>query len=315
MFLGIEIGGTKLQLGIGPGDGTLAALWRGEVSLSDGAAGIRSQILKAMPELLSQAQMSTDDLRYVGIGFGGPVDDRRHRTIKSHQVEGWDDFPLADWVHQHLQTPAVLSNDADVAGLGEALYGAGLGYSPIFYVTIGSGIGGGLILNREIYRASGRGAAEIGHLRTPVPGSPSEPWVPVEHLASGWAIQNAARRATGNSTLTAYDVARAALAGDPLMNQILANARVAFAEALCHVIALLCPERIVLGGGVSLMNETLWLKPVRELVAERVFEPFAKSCQIVPAALGEAAVIHGAIGLAAKRVLIDPNWTDGEWSI
>lgn len=315
MFLGIEIGGTKLQLGVGIGDGVLVGLWRGEVAAAQGAEGIRRQIAQALPELLKKANVRHEDIRYAGVGFGGPVDDRRQRVFKSHQIEGWDNFALADWVHQQLRIPAAVGNDADVAGLGEALFGAGVGYSPIFYVTVGSGIGGGLILQKEIYRASGSGAAEIGHLRFPVPGSPNSPWAPLEQIASGWAIQEAARRATGNASLTTQDVARSAQAGDAIALRILATAREAFAEALCHVIALVCPERIVLGGGVSMMSEALWLKPIREMVAQRVFAPFAKNFSIVTAALGEEAVIHGAIGLAANRVAVDKNWTDGEWSI
>lgn len=315
MYLGIEIGGTKLQLGIGMGDGILAGLWRGTVDPGGGADGIRRQIQAAVPELLAQARVTHEQLRFAGVGFGGPVDDRRRRVIKSHQIAGWDDFPLADWIQQIVGIRAALGNDADVAGLGEALFGAGVGYSPLFYVTVGSGIGGGLILDNDIYRASGRGAAEIGHLRVPVPDAADRPWTLLEHIASGWAIQEAARREKNDPTLTTQDVAQAALAGDIVSRRILAGAREALAEALCHVIALLCPQRIVLGGGVSLIDESLWLKPIRDLVAERVFAPFAKSYDIVPAKLGEAAVIHGAIGLAAKRMLRDQTWSDGEWSI
>src|SRR5437899_4895032 len=165
MYLGIEIGGTKLQIGLGPADGTLAGLWRGAVDVAAGPEGIRRQISAAVPELLSRARLERSQVRGVGIGFGGPVDDATHTVIKSHQIEGWDDFPLADWISDMLGVPAVLGNDADVAGLAEALFGAGKGLSPIFYITIGSGIGGGLIINGEIYRGCGRGAAEIGHLR------------------------------------------------------------------------------------------------------------------------------------------------------
>src|SRR5206468_11760890 len=106
-------------------------------------------------------------IKGVGIGFGGPVDDATRTVIKSHQIEGWDNFPLADWISDMLGWPADLGNDADVAGLAEALFGAGQGLSPIFYITIGSGIGGGLIIKGEIYRGCGRGAAEIGHLKMP----------------------------------------------------------------------------------------------------------------------------------------------------
>lgn len=315
MFLGIEIGGTKLQLGVGDGAGSLAGLWRGNVEPRAGAAGIRTQIQAAFPELLQSSGLRPDEIRCAGVGFGGPVDDRNQRVIKSHQIDGWDDFPLVEWLRQTLGLPAALGNDADVAGLGEALFGAGVGCSPVFYVTVGSGIGGGLVIDREIYRASGRGAGEIGHLRFPIPGSPEKPWAPLEEIASGWAIQSAYRARSGESAATGQDVAQRAAGGDATALEVLAIAREALAEGLCHVIALLCPQRIVLGGGVSLIDESLWLQPIRQLVAQRVFKPFANCTTIVPAALGEEAVVHGAIGLAAKRLASDATWADGEWAV
>src|SRR5262249_34136333 len=132
MYLGIEIGGTKLQLGIGQGDGLLAALWRGTVDAAAGPEGIRRQIEAAVPEVLGKANLDRSKLTGAGIGFGGPVDDATRTVIKSHQIQGWDDFPLADWISDLVRMPAVLGNDADVAGLAEALYGAGKGLSPIF---------------------------------------------------------------------------------------------------------------------------------------------------------------------------------------
>src|SRR5262249_54414200 len=124
------------------------------------------------------------------VGFGGPVDDRTRSVIKSHQIAGWDDFPLADWIGDMLKLPTALGNDADVAGLPEACFGAGKGCDPLFYITVRSGIGRRLILGGRIHRGVGRGAAEIGHLRMPVPGQPDAEWVPLELLASGWAIQD-----------------------------------------------------------------------------------------------------------------------------
>src|SRR6516165_7133517 len=195
MYVGIEIGGTKLQLGLGDGDGVLHAVWRDTVVPADGADGIRRQITLAIPELLASTKRNRDELRGVGIGFGGPVDDATCTVIKSHQIAGWDGFPLADWIADLIGLPAVLGNDADVAGLGEALFGAGKGFNPIFYITIGSGIGGGLVINGEIYRGCGRGAAEIGHLlfwRESTKGE-EEPFR-LEEVASGWAISQAANR-------------------------------------------------------------------------------------------------------------------------
>lgn len=313
MFLGIEIGGTKLQLGVGPGDGTMAGLWRGVVDVDSGAAGIRRQIMQAVPELLLQARIEQGQIRSVGIGFGGPVDDARRTVIKSHQIEGWDDFPLADWIGEMLGLPAILGNDADVAGLAEALFGAGQGLSPVFYITIGSGIGGGLIIDGEIYRGCGRGAAEIGHLIVKHLSGHSLTEGPLESFASGWGIEQSAAGALkqGHGThsvlarnparsITARDVAAAAEQGDEFAKRILQAAWSDLADAISQVIALLCPRRIVIGGGVSLMGEKLLFDPLRKLVAQRAFAPFADCYEILPAALGELVVVHGALALARR---------------
>jgi glucokinase len=313
VFLGIEIGGTKLQLGIGPDDGQLRALWRGAVDVAAGPEGIRRQITLAVPELLAQAGLERTQLRGVGIGFGGPVDDATHTVIKSHQIAGWDDFPLADWVQDVVDLPAVLGNDADVAGLGEALHGAGKGLSPVFYITIGSGIGGGFIINGEIYRGCGRGAAEIGHLRLPYLDEHRD--YVVEEIASGWGMEQRMRnilawngihgpafeRFRAGRPLSARLIAQGAAEGDPLCLDTLQNVQGVLAEAICQTIALLCPRRIVIGGGVSLMGEELLFEPLRRMVAERVFRPFAGLTDIVPAGLGEEVVVHGAVALARKR--------------
>jgi glucokinase len=334
MYLGIEIGGSKLQLGVGEGDGKLAGLWRGTVDVAAAADGIRRQITLAVPELLDQAKLGSSRIQGVGIGFGGPVDDATRTVIKSHQIEGWDNFPLADWISDMLGWPAVLGNDADVAGLAEALFGAGKGLSPIFYITIGSGIGGGLIINGEIYRGCGRGAAEIGHLRVhsgevaPMPkswrerypGIPgafvSEQLVALETVASGWAAARHMRERLEKcdapslcrsladeerAKITASDVWRVARQGDGIAQGVLEDCVEWLAEAISQTIALLCPRRIVIGGGVSLMGEEILFKPLRESVQEQVFKPFADRYDIVPAVLGEEVVVHGALALARKR--------------
>jgi len=305
LYLGIEIGGTKLQLGVGAGDGVLAGLWRGAVDVAAGPEGIRRQIVAAVPELLQRSGIDRKQLTAVGIGFGGPVDDTTRTIIKSHQIEGWDDFPLADWVSDLVGLPAALGNDADVAGLAEALFGAGKGLSPIFYITIGSGIGGGLIINGEIYRGVGRGAAEIGHLRIwyvrhGFTGVWSEVVVPLEERASGWAIGRW-KHSKLPSDHSAEGIVRLARQGDREALDILHYAWDVLADGICHVITLLCPRRIVIGGGVSLIGEQLLFEPLRRLVAERVFRPFAGLTDIVPAALGEEVVVHGALALARRH--------------
>jgi glucokinase len=316
MFLGIEIGGTKLQLGLGRGDGELLGLWRGSVDVAAGADGIRKQIVAAVPDLLDSTNVKLEGLRGVGVGFGGPVDDATGSVIKSHQIAGWTGFPLADWLREVLGLPAVIGNDADVAGLAEALFGAGEGLSPILYMTIGSGIGGGLILDGQILRGTGRGAAEIGHLKVRDPRSVDGRLETLENISSGWAIGVYARdcvahdsaggakliELAGEEEITAQTVGEAAAIGDTLATQILNVTLTALADAICAAVVLVCPRRVVIGGGVSLIGERHFFKPLRERIAEKVFAPFAGLTDVVPAALGEAVVVHGALALAQRSL-------------
>jgi glucokinase len=317
-LLGIEIGGTKLQLGIGRGQGALVALDRLRVDPSGAAAGIRAQIQAAVPALLQSVNLTRDQIKAVGIGFGGPVDVAQGRTQKSYQITGWDDFPLSSFIREHLGVPlVVLENDSDAAGLAEARFGAGLGYSPLLYMNVGSGIGGALILDDRIYRGSGQGAAEIGHLRVPDATAPAAQVLELEQVASGWAIASAAQnlarcmiseghddwavltKAHGDPTaIHAALVAEAASQGDPIAFSILDRARTAVAYALTQAITLLAPRRVVLGGGVSLIGEKDWIEPIRQRVDRDVFQPFRGRFDIVPATLGEEVVVHGALALA-----------------
>ncbi len=292
--------------------------------------------MKGIPELLEKAGVERSSVKGIGIGFGGPVDDATHTVIKSHQIEGWDNFALADWLAEITGLSPVLGNDSDVAGLAEALFGAGKGLSPIFYMNIGSGIGGALIIDEQIYRGCGRGAAEIGHLHVGLGLNElqrSISPVPLEELASGWAIAQLAREhvvqgfgpqmlefyrnlagyrfdpdsplyrmVLGDYTrITAVQVGEAAKQGDPLAQWVMESVVDNVAEAICHMIALLCPRRIVMGGGVMLIGESL-LGPLRERVQSLVFKPFAGCYDIVAAALGEEVVVHGALALAQRKL-------------
>ncbi len=135
------------------------------------------------------------------MGFGGPVDAAAGRTITSHQVEGWADFPLADWCRQTLGLPTALANDSDSAGLAEALFGAGRSFRVVFYNNVGSGIGGAFVLDGQLYSGSRGVASELGHLRPGPQATGSDRTV--ESLASGFAISAAAQawlKKTGDIT-------------------------------------------------------------------------------------------------------------------
>jgi glucokinase len=187
-----------------------------------------------------------------------------------------------------------------------------VGLSPVFYVTIGSGIGGGLILDGRIYRGSGLGAAEIGHLWIDDPAHGPRK---LEDIASGWAIGRAGQAALADkkslgpldeiaqgdpSRIDGSAVARAAAEGDARGLAILSTATRAVGQALAQVATLLAPRRIILGGGVSLLGEALWFGPIRETLEARVFPPFRGTFDVVPAALGEEVVLHGSIAIARE---------------
>jgi glucokinase len=319
VYLAIEIGGTKLQLGLGTGDGRIVAIERRRIDPAAGAEAIRHAIVELVPLLRGQPAAAGQSIAGVGIGFGGPVDTETGTIAKSHHVSGWDGFPLAAWCEREWGWRAVVHNDADTAGLAEARFGAAIGMSPVFYVTIGSGVGGGLLLDGQIYRGAGAGAAEIGHLCVAPPGSADTPETcpTVEGTCSGWSIARRARaaidapeahaveaaadllaRAGDRDRLTADVVAQAAASGNPLALRLLDDTWRVLGWAIAQVVTLLCPRRVVIGGGVSLMGEDLLFRPLRREVARHVFPPFRSCFDIVPAALAESVVVHGALALA-----------------
>lgn len=298
-YLGIEIGGTKLQLVAGDADARITARVRLNVDQARGGAGIREQIQAALPALLEQAQPAG-----IGVGFGGPVDSATGQICCSHQIEGWSEFPLGDWLRGLTGLPVRVDNDANTAALGEALCGAGRGHNPVFYVTLGSGVGGGLVVDGRIYHGAKPGEAEIGHVRLDRSG------VIVEERCSGWAVdrrirdacarepQSALTRLTANLTSGHARALVPALAqDDALARQILAEVADDLAFGLSHVTQLMHPEIIVLGGGLSLVGE-----PLRAAVAAAlrryVMEAFAPGPRVVLAGLGEDAVPVGALLLA-----------------
>jgi glucokinase len=314
MLLGIEIGGTKLQLGVGNGDGQLVDLVRRDVEGKQGAAGILEQIEEAAAGLRQKHAIER-----IGIGFGGPIDAAAGVTTKSHQVAGWEGFPLARWCEERIGRRATLANDCDAAAVGEARFGAGVGAGSVLYVTVGTGIGGGLVIGGRLHGTGRPAAAEIGHLR---PGLGVDCLkITVESLAAGPAIAAAAgsrladanngnpewiadliRRCDNNpERLTAKIVAAAAADGNKIAREVLAHACQALGWGIAQVITLVAPEVVVVGGGVSLIGEQFFFGPLRTDVARYVFPPLANSYRIMPAALGELAVVHGAIALAADQ--------------
>jgi len=297
MFIGVEIGGTKLQIGVGDVDGNpVGDVQRLKVEPAKGAAGIRSQLTDVLPQTF--ATLGGRHLIHgLGVGFGGPVDSARGRTITSHQIGGWGDFALVDWFESTFGVPTVLGNDSDLAGLAEAKCGAGRGAKTVVYSNIGSGIGGAFVRDGELYTGQGIGAAEVGHLRI-MPGESGKPWKTLEETASGWALDRIARGLLGDASATAADLAHAARSGNLAAAQAWKQAIELWGVALANVATLLCPDRVVLGGGVALQGDFV-LDPLRSVFSRNIFPPFAGRCGLVLAELGETMVVQGALLLAA----------------
>jgi glucokinase len=299
--IGIEIGGTKLQVVRGESSGRIVDRRRATVDAGAGAAGIRAEIERALPELLAPGPVSA-----VGVGFGGPVDRVRGRIACSHQVQGWSDFPIVEWLQTLTGAPVILENDANTATLGEAVAGAGRGADPVFYVTLGSGVGGGLVVGGRVYHGATPGEAEIGHLRLDRSGTI------VEQRCSGWAVDRRIReairvepggflagRAAGMDRGEARHLGDALTAGDPLAIRILRETAQDLAFALSHVTHLFHPEVIVLGGGLSLVGEPL-RAAVAEALPEFLMEVFRPGPRVALAGLGEDPVPVGALLLTRE---------------
>lgn len=297
-FLGIEIGGTKLQIVRGSGE-FIHSRWKHSVDREAGAGGIRAAIAKGIRELTRDSPVDG-----IGVGFGGPVNWRTGTICKSHQIEGWSEFRISEWISAQSGVPVVVDNDANVAALAEATVGAGKTANPVFYMTLGSGVGGGLVVDRKIYHGSMPGEAEVGHLRLEKSGTT------VESRCSGWAldreVRNAAEQHPGSelARLSAgvagsetKCLAEAIGAADPRANEIFRELCDNLAFGLSHVVHLFHPEVIVIGGGVSHIGE-----PLRSGVAKALsgftMAAFAPGPRIELTALREDAVPVGAVLLA-----------------
>lgn len=300
MFLGIEIGGTKLQLVRGDDQARILDRRKLNVDAGRGATGIQHQIKSVA------AEWGTRDIKRIGVGFGGPVDWRTGKICRSHQVEGWSDFDLATWLRDVTGSAVVVDNDANVGALGEALQGAGAGSDPVFYVTLGSGVGGGLVCGGRIYHGAIPGEAEIGHVRLDRQGTI------VEKRCSGWAVDAKIRQACkshpesplsrlaiSNPGAEARHLAVALQQHDPVAERILQETAEELAFGLSHVTHLFHPAIIVLGGGLSKVGEPL-RKAVEQQLQRFVMEAFAPGPRVALAALGEDAVPVGALELATQ---------------
>ena len=301
-FIGVEIGGTKLQIVTGTAEGAILNRFRATVHKQEGGGGIRAQIQLGLSKLLEKKTK----IKRIGVGFGGPVDWRTGQVACSHQIPGWEDFNIVNWLQNATGIPAIADNDANVAALGEAMRGAGQRKDPVFYVTLGSGVGGGLVSDRRIYHGMQPGESEIGHVRLDRSG------ITVEDRCSGWAADKRVREvinqspkgklaslADGVTSGEARFLGDALKAGDKAAERILAELTEDLAFGLSHAVHLFHPEIIVLGGGLSNLGKPLQ-QGVQSHLERFTMEAFRPAPRVVIAGLRDDAVPIGALLLAGS---------------
>ncbi len=276
--LAVDIGGTKFSMALFEDDRMVC-----RESRPTNRQGAKGWMLEQVAAIARDWKREFAYER-CGIGFGGPVDFAQQRVAFSTHVGGWNDFPLTEFLGEASGVPAIMDNDANVGALGEALYGAGREHSPLFYMTLSTGIGGGIYADGKIWRGADGWAGEIGHL-TIRPDGP-------ECLCKAHGCFE--RMCCGLWMERDYGKTAEELLRDP---NFVAQYVVNLALGLKACIMLLNPSRIVIGGGISKAGEALF-GPLREELDRQITDWSGARIDVVPAALSDDSVLYGALALA-----------------
>jgi glucokinase len=319
-IIGVDIGGTNLQVGVLPFTGGAPLALRSQpTEVQRGPKFIVDRVVKmineAMEEVMASQSIGRDGFAGVGIGSPGPLD-RKSGTVISTPNLGWRNFPLRDLIQNAVGLPATLDNDANAATYGEWWLGAGHEADTVVGITLGTGIGGGIVLNGELYHGASDAAAEIGHMTIDSTGRKCNcgNYGCLEAYASGPAI--AARALEGLErdvpsllpTLAGGDVQRitaetvyeGVVQGDPYATEVMHDTAKFLGVGLANVINILNPDLLVISGGVTRAGDHLF-EPLRAEVRRRAFRVAEQACRIVPSALNGTAGVVGAVACFKKE--------------
>jgi glucokinase len=307
-ILAIEIGGTKLQMAVGLSDGTILYNHRQKVNPAKGNEGILNSIFSALPLFHSKASEMGGSVATISIGFGGPVDTIRGIVIDSFQVTGWNNFPLREYVSKKANLPVYVFNDTNAATWGEYCKGTGKGSKIFFYTNIGSGIGGGVVIDGKLYDGQGYGAVEFGQVYMFDPWSKDKfPVNTIEKICSGWAIEKRLRNCliprdsllwelceNKQETLDCRMLEQAVKTGDVFATKEFDLYCDVFSIALSGVVSFFNPDRIAIGGGVSRMGDIL-ISRLCTKIPPYIFISGKNRFDIVQCQLDEDIVLVGAL--------------------
>lgn len=312
-YIGVDLGGTNMQAGVLDAGGKLLARDKKKTKAEEGSDAVIARLHKLIDELLQKAQMDPGAVGGLGIGAPGVIDPEKGVVINAVNLR-WNDFPLRKALEHELKVPVVVDNDVNVGVWGEFKAGAGKDDNDLLGIFIGTGIGGGLVLNGSLYYGHHRSAGEIGHTVVDVGGGLGR--CTLENLASRTNIANMLRQLIQSnhesviSKLTNGDlsgirskvIAEAVHHKDPLTLRVIEDAARCVGVGIANAVTLLSLPCVVVGGGLTEALGRAWLDPVRRAFGQHVFPAQLSSCRVVASRLGDDAGIIGAALLVRAKL-------------
>jgi glucokinase len=303
--LALDIGGTKLAAGVVDASGRVHAFVAEPSRADEGPERTLERLFDLGRRAVAESGLAWTEIGSTGIGCGGPLDAERGILIAPPHLPGWHDVPVTAMAEREFERPAALENDATAAAAGEHRWGAGAGTRNMVYLTISTGVGGGVVIDGHLYRGAMGNGGELGHVTVDWHGRRCKGCGRLgclEAYVSGTSIAERAREA-GLDFATAEDVARAARTGDPGARAVWDETVEALACGLTSIVNLFEPELVVVGGGVSRSGEQL-LGPVRRAVRSAAMGPAARGMDIVASALGDQVGVVGAAAIVYDRAAL-----------
>lgn len=305
--IGVDVGGTNVKIALVDKKGSIVYSNTVPTMAEMGYEYTINNIKQAITDLMRESQTSKDSIEGIGFGFPGQIDCNTGVVRILPNIPGWINVPVAQIMEKEFGIPVKLDNDVRCAALGELNFGAGQGCLNLICVTVGTGIGSGLIVNGKIVRGASNAAGEIGHVKLQMQDGPicgCGDTGCMEAYASGPAIVEMAQdyirggkstkfRELANPDITPYIVAEAAKQGDVVAKRIFEIMGEYIGIGLSSVVNLLNPEKIIIGGGVADAGDILF-EPVKRTIKERAMPIQGASVEVVPAQLGNSAGVIGA---------------------
>lgn len=308
--IGIDVGGTNVKIALVDDNGKIIYSNSVPTYAKMGYEYTVNNIKQAIKDLMKETNTTPSDIEGIGFDFPGQVDCKTGVVKLAPNIPGWVNVPIAQMIEDEFHIPTRIDNDVRCAALGELKFGAGRGCENFICITVGTGIGSGIVINGKVVRGATNAAGELGHIKLQMNGGPicgcgdtgcleafaSGPAIVAmaqEYIKGGKSTKFREMAAVEGGEITPYMVAKAAEEGDPVAKRIFEIVGEYIGIGLTSVINLLNPERVIIGGGVAESGELL-LGPIRKTIKERAMVVAGNSVEIVPAQLGNSAGVIGA---------------------